>query len=102
MSLFDDSKLTGLSKVMPWPFLVCDRKGNIVYSNRHFQRLLDSSTPLQEGPPVTELFEGIGENDSVSDALTGSVPGRATHSKWQLADENEKLIFEVMVEQDPR
>ncbi|MDP0497103.1 MAG: response regulator [Verrucomicrobiota bacterium JB024] len=101
MSLFDESKLSGLSKVMPWPFLVCDRTGKIVYSNRHFQRLLDVGRPLEQGPPVTELFECIAGNTSISEELTRTRPGHASHGKWQLADENEKLIFEVMVEQDP-
>ncbi len=86
---------------MPWPYLVCDREGNIAYANRHFQRLLESDHALVEGPPVTELFECADGGLTVTESLEQTVPGRASHGKWQLVNAYEKLLFEVMVEQDP-
>ncbi|MEM8550323.1 MAG: ATP-binding protein, partial [Verrucomicrobiota bacterium] len=97
---FDDQRLSGLSRVMPWPFLLCDRKGNIAYSNRHFQRLLETGKPLEEGPPITELFESADGGPSITLALEHAVPGQASHGKWQLVDDYDKLLFEVVVEQD--
>ena len=101
MSPFREQQLLGLAKVMPWPFLVCDRMGNVVYSNQHFQRLLEVGKPLEQGPPVTELFEATGGSMSITESLESAAPGQASHGKWQLVDEHDKLLFEVVVEQDP-
>ncbi|WP_309387694.1 response regulator [Cerasicoccus frondis] len=88
-----------LAKVMPWPFALCDRKGNIVHCNDVFMRLIGAEGGNCIGQNLTEVMSTIQSGNDLEQlfAATGQT---AWHGKLRIAG-SQNLILEALLQADP-
>lgn len=91
----------GLAKIMPWPYLLCDRKGKILYANLHFKRLLDRGELGIEGMHVGKIFSGNDAGSAVPEVLSRVSAAEAWHGRWQFDEAGGVLPIEFVVQVDP-
>lgn len=101
MSELHAEQFLGLAKVMPWPYLLCDREGKVIYSNAHFERLLDLSHDSSKGISLATIFSTLESHKPVTDILLEVSTDEAWHGKWNFLEGGERLTIELVVQVDP-
>jgi len=103
MDLSEGEILEGLSAVMPWPFLVADRRGRILHVNEAFEHLLQRGRGALTGAPLDELFDvGNPAEGSLAEVLESITPEHAWHGAWRTSVEEEELRLDLVIQQDRR
>lgn len=92
----------GLAKATPWPFLLVERSGGILFANTHFHRLLGSEK-LEQNTRIQDLFQPVGGTLADMDKLLlDTCCGSAWHGKWETLQENPAGhgVYELVLEAD--
>jgi len=102
MNLIEPDVFSGLAKIMPWPYLLCDRHGKVLHFNLHFERLLDlSGAAVAKGIELKNIFSSHNLDSAVNEVLARVTPEQAWHGRWHLNDNGISLNMELVVQADP-
>ncbi len=94
--------LANLSQVLPWPFIIARRDGVVVYSNRHFPRLLDLADEDVPGMALSDLFAVGSSTTGFANIIKNVTPDNAWHGKWETLGSPDSIAMEVVVQTDPK
>lgn len=100
MKPLEPDYLSGLARIMPWPYLLCNRDGKILFSNLHFERLLNLDGLAVQNIHVGDIFSGIDAGSVVDEVLRRVTKEDAWHGRWQYNDNKEILPIELVIQVD--
>jgi len=91
---------SNLSKVMPWPYAVCDRRGGVLGCNEPFRMMVSDEGRELVGERLTEFVESPQEGVCLEDLLADAADD-AWHGKLRFGGPRSDMIVEAVLQADP-